>query len=350
MAAIENDIRGHRLRLGWSQQDLALRAGLSRTGVGAIESGRLVPSTAAALALAAALGCRVDDLFRLRRANVEGPGWAWNPRGLSGRYWHAEIGGRTLLYPVEASPLGLIPHDGTYRGGVVEGRGQSDPSKTLVLACCDPAVGLLADELARSSGIRLITLGRSSRNALGLLGAGVVHVAGVHLAKSRDLDGNEAIVRETVGVGFTLLQVAGWEEGIAFSPSRKLASVGEAVGSSLRWVGREVGSGARQCLDELLGDRRPPRRCASDHQGVVEAVRSGWADVGVCLRLVAEEVGLDFLGLREESYDLCFPSILEGDPRIRALFAAVQSSSYRRAISELPGYDATESGATRRVV
>ena len=107
--AIENDVRKHRVALGWSQDDLAVRSGLSRTGIGAIEAGRLVPSTAAALALAAVLGCRVEALFRLQGAVGQASAWAWEPRTQSGRFWHAEVGGRTLLYPVEASPLGVIP-------------------------------------------------------------------------------------------------------------------------------------------------------------------------------------------------------------------------------------------------
>ena len=61
---------------GWSQEQLARRSGLSRAGISAIETDRLIPSAAAALALAAALDCRVEDLFRLR---VPSPA---NPLGL----------------------------------------------------------------------------------------------------------------------------------------------------------------------------------------------------------------------------------------------------------------------------
>jgi molybdate-binding protein/DNA-binding XRE family transcriptional regulator len=350
-AAIENDLRDRRNRLGWSQQDLALRSGLSRTGIGAIESGRLVPSTAAALSLASALGCRVEDLFRLPRAEVADSGWAWPPRGDSGRFWQAEVDGQTRLYPVEASPLGVIPHDGTFRGGdPLEGRRSADPSKTLVLASCDPAVGLLAAELARSSGVRLITFGRSSRAALKLLASGAVHAAGVHLSSDHDPDGNASAVRGSVGSGFTLLRVARWEEGIASSPARKLTSSRDALKSKFRWVGRESGSGARQCQDELLDGQRPPRQSASDHRGVAEAIRSGWAEVGVCLRLAAEEAGLDFLGVREEAYDIGFPKPWEADPRIRALVAAVQSPGYRRSLRELPGYTDSDTGELRQVI
>ncbi len=62
----ENDLRDRRTLRGWSQEQLARRSGLSRAGISAIETGRLIPSAAAALALAAALECRVEDLFRLR--------------------------------------------------------------------------------------------------------------------------------------------------------------------------------------------------------------------------------------------------------------------------------------------
>lgn len=345
----ENDLRDRRTLRGWSQEQLARRSGLSRAGISAIETDRLIPSAAAALALAAALECRVEDLFRLRRPESRESSWAWSPRREPCRYWKAEVGGSMKLYPAEATALGVVPHDGVYRGGSFQGEVEVDPEHTLVMACCDPAAGLLAAELSRAADVRLIALPRSSRTALSLIGRGLVHVAGVHLTPAEQPGGNAAIVRRELGAGYNLLRVARWEEGIAFAPGLRLPSVREAVGSNLRWVGREDGSGARQCLDELFGDRRPPRRLASDHRGVAEAVRSGWADAGVCLRLVSEEAGLDFLPVREEIYDLCFPDRWEGDHRIQALLQVVRSPSYRRALGELPGYDSAETGELHRV-
>jgi molybdate-binding protein len=146
-----------------------------------------------------------------------------------------------------------------------------------------------------------------------------------------------------------LLRAARWEEGVTFAGTRRLGSVRTAVRSNLRWVGREAGSGARQCLDELLGDRRAPRHLANDHRGVAEAVRAGWADAGVCLRLTSEEAGLGFLTIREEAYDLCVRDSQRDDPRIQALLAALRSVSYRRLLGELPGYDSRETGQVHRV-
>jgi molybdate-binding protein/DNA-binding XRE family transcriptional regulator len=346
----ENDVRDRRALRGWSQEQLARSSGLSRAGISAIETGRLVPSAAAALALAAALGCRVEDIFRLRGQASGEISWAWSPRREPCRYWKADVGGSTKLFPAEATAAGVVPHDGVWLDGLVSGQVQADPEHTLVMACCDPAAALLAAELARVAGVRLIALPRSSRTALSLIGRGLVHVAGIHLATSKRHGGNAAIVRRELGAGYSLLRAARWEEGIASSPGNRLASVRDAMSTNLRWVGREDGSGARQCLDELFGRRRPPRRLASDHRGVAEAVRSGWADAGVCLRLVSEEAGLDFLSVREEIYDLCFPDQWEGDHRIQALLRVVRSQSYRRALGELPGYDSAETGELYRVM
>jgi molybdate-binding protein len=190
---------------------------------------------------------------------------------------------------------------------------------------------------------------RSSRAALTLLGDGLIHCAGVHLSRSDDPEGNAGIIRRELGAGYNLLRVAHWEEGIALAPGLKVKSVGAALRSNLRWIGREDGSGARRCLDEILDGRKGPEHLAADHRGVAEAVRSGWADAGVCLRLVGEEAGLDFLGVRQEAFDLCYPTRWEDDPRLKALVRSVRSPTYRRALGGLPGYDSTVTGVLHRV-
>jgi molybdate-binding protein/DNA-binding XRE family transcriptional regulator len=369
-----NVVREHRIRRHWSQDELARRAGLSRAGVSAIEVGRLVPSTAAALALAEALSVRVDVLFRLARGAgaVAAPRWAWEPVRKPCRYWAAEVGGQVWRYPAEASPLGTVPHDGVVPAGdpganaaelpafdgiETESRigdaSEGGPSRSLVLACCDPAVGLLAGPLSRLAGVRLIVLPRSSRSALELLGRGLVHVAGVHLSgpgiDSEAGGGNAQAVLGLLGGGYRLLRLARWEEGIASLPALRLGSVASALAPGRRWVGREPGSGARQCLDALLGDRPSPEHSARDHRGVAEAIRSGWADLGVCLRLAGEEAGLDFFPLRLEAYDLCYPAQFEDDPRLVALREVVRSTSFRRTLGGLPGYQAADTGEARFV-
>lgn len=352
---ISNRVQTYRNAHDWSQDELAQRTGLSRAAVSAIETDRVVPSTAAALALAAAFGCRVEDLFRLGKvARPGGPEWAWDPGGEPRPFWQARVGDVVRWYPVERTSVGMLPPDGLLRAGACEWRTPADAEHTLVLAGCDPGVGLLVAELGRTAAIRVLPFIRSSRQALELLRSGVVHVAGVHLQDHETPGGNEQAVRELLGPGYVLLRLSRWQEGLALAHGIRVKSVREVLRANLRWVGREPGSGARRCLDWIWRDQHPlPKgyhHLASDHTGVVETIRTGWAQAGVCVHLAAAEAGLNFVPVREEDYDLCYRQDLEGDPRLQVLLRVVRSQALRRAVGDLPGYDPSEMGTTVQVV
>ncbi len=206
----------------------------------------------------------------------------------------------------------------------------------------------------------MLVLPRSSAAALDLLNRGLVHAAGIHLARVDDPEGNVPAVRQHLGGvpdrsrGWHLLHVAGWDEGIVLEPGLGLGSIREVVAARLRWVLREPGSGAQQCLDELLGlpgGRRPPRAWprAYDHRGVAGAIRGRGADAGICLRLAGDEAGLRFLSVRREAYDLCLADGVLEDPRVRALLRVVRSNAYRRLLADLPGYDTARTGELQPV-
>ena len=340
-----NRLKRRRLERQLSQADLAAKAGISRTAISAIEGSRSVPSVAAALALAAALGCSVEDLFGPEKAAPQDePTWALPPPATRCRYWLARVGERLLRYPVEFSDAGLMEHDGLFTESGIQARELGAPDQTLVMACCDPAVGLLVRQLARVAGVRLLVLTRSSREASALLNQGLVHLAGVHLSSTECPRGNAETVRAELGPGFSLLRLAHWQEGLALAPKLRLRSIRAALKAKLRWVGREPGSGARQCLDELLNGKAAPRRKAPNHRAVADSIRHGWADAGVCLRLTSDEAGLNFFKIREEIYDLCFRSADAADPRLEKLQATVRSPAYRGLLGDLPGYDSSATG------
>lgn len=353
-------LRSRRKERGWSQAELAERAGISRAAVSAIEIDRLVPSVTAAMGLARALAVTVEDLFGALGAGAMGTAkgsefvWAAEPAAPTCRLWRARVGARTILYPAELTAMGVAEHDGAWDGAIASWRPDREPDERLVIATCDPAAGLLAHAYERQTPFRLLALPRSSRDALSLLREGLVHVAGVHLAASTDHHGNGGAVARSIPDPCRLIRLVDWEEGLAVAPSVTAPNVGTLVRSRLTWIAREPGSGARACQDEIFKDnpssqctRLPARRVARDHRGVVEAIRSGWADVGVCVRLVSEETGLRFLPIRRESLDLCHLSRMEGDPRIRALQRVIQSDSFRRLLADLPGYHTTYTGQTQ---
>lgn len=62
---LSNRMRVARAERGWSQDDLARRAGVTRQTVSSIETGQYGPSALLAFVLAEELGKRVDELFFL---------------------------------------------------------------------------------------------------------------------------------------------------------------------------------------------------------------------------------------------------------------------------------------------
>ena len=205
---LTNRVKTCRIARGWSQDDLAIRAGISRAGVSSIETNRLVPSTSAALALAAALDCRVEDLFQLASAVAREAAWAWQPQREPCRYWRASVAGREWMYPTEPTNLGVVGHDGVCQGGQFREHLMAAPSDTLVIASCDPAIGLLANEISRRSSFRLLAFQRPSQEALTLLAQGLVHVAGIHLSTVASQGQNVAAAKEKLQGGFCLLRGA----------------------------------------------------------------------------------------------------------------------------------------------
>jgi molybdate-binding protein/transcriptional regulator with XRE-family HTH domain len=336
---------------GWSQAALAERSGVSRAEISAIETERLVPSVATAMRVAAAMGEPVEALFAPRAPEWR---WAWPPpSSADGRVWQADVGRQTLLYPVEPTAAGVLPHDGMFEQGRLHARGEAASiARTLVIAGCDPMAGLLARELWVRHGVRLLPLVRSSTAALALLRQGLVHAAGVHVTDQAGRPANHRAVHETLGGGYRLAHQVRWEAGIVVVPGRPERTPGALLRANVRWVNREPGSAARDAFDRLLAARRRPRgyeHVVHDHRAVAATVASGWAEAGVCARPAAAEIHLPFIRLREEAYELCFADRDADDPRVRALVATLQSTAWRRLIGDVPGCSARETGDVRSV-
>lgn len=60
-------LRELRLRRGWTQDELSIRSGLSKSSISSLESGTHEMRVGSAKNLSYALGCDIDDLYEWKR-------------------------------------------------------------------------------------------------------------------------------------------------------------------------------------------------------------------------------------------------------------------------------------------
>lgn len=356
-----NSLKQKRKTKNWSQQKLAELTNLSRAEISAIETNRITPSTAVALTLAKAFSCSVEDIFKLpaKQQNDSPTLWAWkleNPTASTYTRLHrATINNQTIIYPAQTTLAGTITHDGYQQNNKTHWTTtkNNNPDNLIVIAGCDPAVALLANECAcyhsEDNNLRLLPITRTSKQALQMLTEGLVHMAGIHLTN------NQTHIQKYLGPSYRLLRITKWEEGLALNPKLKYHSIKSAIKNINKkyWVARELGSGARKCMDNLFLDENNKSqtksdkfKIANDHHTVAEAIRSGWAMAGICVKLPAAEAGLKFISVQTENYDLCYHKNFEKDPRFKQIKKIIRSKNYKQKLGELPGYNTTETGIT----
>jgi putative molybdopterin biosynthesis protein len=357
---------------GFSQQQLAGMAGISRQAVSAMESGVSDPSLRVALALARTLGMTVEELFGPGSPEPVVPASPLAPLGAAGgRVTLAPVGDALVALPLSgatATRAGFLPAGGLVASDDGAGPGHAagsvqpigPPRPTLVVAGCDPALPLLEAPLALlDPPVAFAWWPCASSEALRLAAAGLVHVAGVHLRDS-DRDDAAPAPGDLLRTGAEILRFCSWREGLVLRPSAAsgVCGVRDLPGSGLQLVNREPGSEARRVLDrELAGHGIDSgllpgyETAAAGHLEVAAAIAAGVADVGVASEPAALAYTLAFVPLTEESFDLVIPAAHAGSREVQAMIRVLSSRWLQDQLASLPGYDASRCGehvATRR--
>ena len=131
---------------------------------------------------------------------------------------------------------------------------------------------------------------------------------------------------------------------------KKLVTIADLARKGVRFVNRQPGSGTRLCFDFLLADRglRPGAIHGYAHEefthaAVAATVASGMADAGFGIEAAAQEQGLAFVPLVKEHYYLAARAAILRQPRLRALLAHLEQPAFRKMVSNLAGYKASDS-------
>src|SRR4029077_10213482 len=128
-------------------------------------------------------------------------------------------------------------------------------------------------------------------------------------------------------------------------------SIGDLTHPKLRFINRQPGSGTRIYLDQELARGRLNAKKISGYDTMVSThlevglkVLRGGADVGLATRTTAHLLGLDFIPLTRERFDMLVPKDRFFTRGIQMLLGIVGSREFRERVDSLGGYDVTESG------
>jgi molybdate-binding protein/DNA-binding XRE family transcriptional regulator len=365
---VENRLAEFREIRGLGPSDLARRISVSRQTIYAIEAGTYVPNTELALHLARELEVTVDELFTLQQGTRAAPeslaaNIVSSSPALQGQPVRiCQVESRWVGVPVSASPCYMPEADGVIQHlGRTSGRAdlfvvskEEAAQKRLVLAGCDPATSLLSHMVEKISGIEIVCAAASSKLALTWLKEGKVHIAGSHLEDSKTGEFNLPYIRqEFPGEEISVVTFARWEEGLVTAPGnpkgvRKIEDLGKR---NVRFVNRELGSGSRALLDQLLKTAgldatkiKGYEHVALGHLAAAYCVVSGDADACLATRSAARAFGLDFIPLRSERYDLVMRRRTADLPAVKAFLDVLQRATLRRKLEVLAGYDTSQMG------
>jgi putative molybdopterin biosynthesis protein len=367
---VKNRLAEVRKLRGVAAADLAEGVDVSRQTIYAIEAGTYVPNTKVALSLARELEVTVEELFSLE-AEADGTGETFAADVLSAGsptrrqpVRVCRVGTRWVGVPVTASPYYLPEADAIVQR-LGKGKGRADLAgfggedrageRRLVLAGCDPAVGLLTRMVERTSGVEIVSAAASSRLALTWLSEGKVHIAGTHLEDRASGEFNLPQIRKLFPDGdFRVVTLASWEEGLVTAAGNPLGIRGieDLARKGVRFMNREAGSGSRALLDERLARAGMAgtqvhgyERVAFGHLAAAYCLVSGEADVCLATRSAAQTFGLDFVPLHTERYDLVMRKRTAELPAVKELLDVLQRAELRRKLEVLAGYNTAKTGA-----
>lgn len=314
------------------------------------------PRTSARLARKLASPLGMDDWVRVRLGSVGGTLVATPlPRGAG-----------VLTSLVRADGLLVVPTgvEGHHAGSSVSVdllRGLDEITRTIVAIGSHDMVLDLASSFLRADD-PMVTLASSNVGSLGGLVAlrdGLCHIAGSHLLDPASGEYTLPYVDRVFGAAaadVAVIRLVDRSQGLMVAPGNPLgiSELPDICRSGVRYVNRQRGAGTRVLLDVMLAQQgleaasiEGYAREEPTHLAVAAAIASDRADAGMGIMAAAQALGLDFVPLATEPYDLVVAPGALDSPQLAPLWALLRSDRFKESVEELGGYSAKDMG--RRV-
>ncbi|WP_046226657.1 substrate-binding domain-containing protein [Paenibacillus dauci] len=227
-------------------------------------------------------------------------------------------------------------------------------NQTIVITGQDTSLDLLARYMEKDNRYRPLRSFAGSMNSLVSMYMGNSDIVSTHLFDGDSGEYNLPYIRKIlVSCPFTLINLASRPAGIYVQRGnpRRIRSWSDLSQPGLTIVNREKGAGARVLLDEQLRlhNIRPSTvrgygNEETSHIAVAARIASGQADVGIGSERAATMVGIEFIPLVTERYDLVVLNKPDNAEWIALLKRILQSVEFKQELQAIGGYDLSRTG------
>lgn len=192
-----------------------------------------------------------------------------------------------------------------------------------------------------------------SMGGLRALRRNLCHMASSHLIQEDETEYNFDFAVKELGMMPAVVNFCRREQGLLVQKGNpeNISSLSDLIRPGIKIVNRSVGTGTRLLFDrelkkaEISGEEIDGyHHELNRHIDVGLEVSSGRAHAGPGIRSVAALLGLEFISLRWERYDLLITKERFFDEGIQLFLGLFHEKAFREAAEELAGYDVSLSG------
>lgn len=220
----------------------------------------------------------------------------------------------------------------------------------------DNTLDLLSNALkVLHPGLTLSSAHVGSMGGLVALKRAEAHMAPTHLLDEQTGQYNVAFIKKLLpDKKIMLINLVYREQGLmvlAGNP-KGIKGFGDLVAEGITFINRQRGAGTRLLLDKHLSelgiDPKDINGYNNDeytHMAVASAVSSNMADTGLGILSAALALGLDFIPVAKERYDIAIPGEFIDTPKLKALLGVIQEDKqFKAKVKAMGGYDVSDMG------